>query len=361
MKKFKSPISFGIIFTVLIFLVHMFFSYFIDNRNIIILLRPIRDFLFFPFLLLVNNVSEMYCWFAKIAFFDYGRCIVPTGPGLNMPIGPPEFFELTIFAFAVIAIAVYYIIVFKIIVILFKSYLKLKKYMEIIIPNQEKFETIKSKIREAGFEKLHVLADFDRTLTYGVIDGKETPSIISLLRDGNHLTEGYAEKAHALFDKYSVIENKLELPLEERKLAMQEWWERHNKLLTESGLEKSDLEDIVTNGHLKFREGLLEFLDFLNEKKIPLIVLSASGCGDAIEMFFEKFNKNYSNIFYVTNQFNWDEQGKVISEQVFAEGWLGEDGKAIGRPVDILELPDGSLLVSDDHAGVIYKISYTGD
>ncbi|WP_221896870.1 PQQ-dependent sugar dehydrogenase [Bathymodiolus japonicus methanotrophic gill symbiont] len=55
--------------------------------------------------------------------------------------------------------------------------------------------------------------------------------------------------------------------------------------------------------------------------------------------------------------FKW---GKVVSEQVFAEGWLGENGKAIGRPVDILELDDGSLLVSDDLAGVIYKITYHG-
>lgn len=188
-----------------------------------------------------------------------------------------------------------------------------KKNMEIIIPNKEKFEKIKVEMKEAGFDKLHVLADFDRTLTYGVIDGKKTPSIISLLRDGNHLTEGYAEKAHALFDKYSVMENDLALSLEERKAAMQEWWGSHNKLLTESGLEKSDLEDIVNNGHLKFREGVLAFLDFLHEKKIPLVILSASGCGDAIEMFLEKSGRNYSNVFYVTNQFNWDEEGKAVS------------------------------------------------
>jgi len=40
---------------------------------------------------------------------------------------------------------------------------------------------------------------------------------------------------------------------------------------------------------------------------------------------------------------------------VFAEGWL-QDGRAWGRPVDILQLPDGSLLVSDDAADVIYRI-----
>ena len=48
---------------------------------------------------------------------------------------------------------------------------------------------------------------------------------------------------------------------------------------------------------------------------------------------------------------------KVVSYEVFAEGWL-QNGKAWGRPVDLLVLPDGSLLVSDDAAGVIYRIYY---
>jgi glucose/arabinose dehydrogenase len=46
------------------------------------------------------------------------------------------------------------------------------------------------------------------------------------------------------------------------------------------------------------------------------------------------------------------------SYEVFAEGWLAEDG-AWGRPADVLELPDGSLLVADDHAGAIYRITYS--
>jgi glucose/arabinose dehydrogenase len=42
---------------------------------------------------------------------------------------------------------------------------------------------------------------------------------------------------------------------------------------------------------------------------------------------------------------------------VFAEGWL-QGEQAWGRPVDILQMPDGSLLISDDQAGVIYRIAY---
>ena len=47
------------------------------------------------------------------------------------------------------------------------------------------------------------------------------------------------------------------------------------------------------------------------------------------------------------------------SYEVFAKGWL-RDGVASGRPVDVLVLPDGSLLVSDDKGGRIYRISYEG-
>ncbi len=43
--------------------------------------------------------------------------------------------------------------------------------------------------------------------------------------------------------------------------------------------------------------------------------------------------------------------------QIFAEGWL-QESKAWGRPADVLVMPDGSLLVSDDTAHAIYKISY---
>jgi glucose/arabinose dehydrogenase len=42
----------------------------------------------------------------------------------------------------------------------------------------------------------------------------------------------------------------------------------------------------------------------------------------------------------------------------FAEGWLTADGEYLGRPLDVALLPDGSMLVSDDYAGAIYRISY---
>ena len=48
---------------------------------------------------------------------------------------------------------------------------------------------------------------------------------------------------------------------------------------------------------------------------------------------------------------------RAVKYEVFAEGWL-RNGRPWGRPVDVLVTPDGALLVSDDHAGAIYRISH---
>jgi len=52
--------------------------------------------------------------------------------------------------------------------------------------------------------------------------------------------------------------------------------------------------------------------------------------------------------------------GTADKTEVFAEGGLTENGEYLGRPTDVATLPDGSLLVSDDTAGAIYRISYEG-
>ncbi len=54
-----------------------------------------------------------------------------------------------------------------------------------------------------------------------------------------------------------------------------------------------------------------------------------------------------------------NDEGGAESTEVFASGWLNEStGEYSGRPVDVVELQDGSILVSDDLAGAIYRISY---
>ena len=59
-----------------------------------------------------------------------------------------------------------------------------------------------------------------------------------------------------------------------------------------------------------------------------------------------------------------DAAGGRARQTVFAEGWLQVDAlgreRVLGRPADVLVMPDGALLISDDQAGVIYRVSHGG-
>lgn len=83
------------------------------------------------------------------------------------------------------------------------------------------------------------------------------------------------------------------------------------------------------------------------------------------------FPKKYRNHIFIAEHGSWNrstkigyrislvklQNNKAVSYETFADGW--KQGESVwGRPVDLLILPDGSLLVSDDYAGVIYRISY---
>ena len=84
------------------------------------------------------------------------------------------------------------------------------------------------------------------------------------------------------------------------------------------------------------------------------------------------FPAEYKNQIFIAEHGSWNRSEKIgyritlvrlqgntpISYEVFASGWLKGDYVS-GRPVDIQQLPDGSLLVSDDFAGKIYRISYS--
>jgi len=184
----------------------------------------------------------------------------------------------------------------------------------VVITNPEELDRIKKTISQAGAEKLHVLADFDRTLTKAFVDGESVPSMLSILRDENFLTPDYPQKAKDLFAKYHSVEIDPTVSLEDKKKSMREWWLTHFKLLIDSGLSKKDLKEAINSSKIKFREGFSDLIDFLKEKNIPLVIMSSSGLGEeAILMVLEKEGKLYHNIEVISNSFEWDHSGRAIA------------------------------------------------
>ncbi len=87
----------------------------------------------------------------------------------------------------------------------------------------------------------------------------------------------------------------------------------------------------------------------------------------------KQFPAEYANNIFIANHGSWnrhkyrggeivrvttDAQGKKIKQQTFATGWITGDQAYSGRPADVLVAADGSLLVADDWAGAVYRISY---
>ncbi|MFB0507074.1 MAG: sorbosone dehydrogenase family protein [Thermodesulfobacteriota bacterium] len=83
------------------------------------------------------------------------------------------------------------------------------------------------------------------------------------------------------------------------------------------------------------------------------------------------FPHEYRNQIFIAEHGSWNrntpigyritlvriQNNRAVKYEVFAEGWL-QGSRAWGRPVDVLVLPDGALLVSDDRANAIYRIGY---
>jgi glucose/arabinose dehydrogenase len=97
----------------------------------------------------------------------------------------------------------------------------------------------------------------------------------------------------------------------------------------------------------------------------------------ALGMLFytgEMFPKKYQNNIFIAEHGSWNRSTKsgyrvtlvtlkgneVINYEPFLTGFE-KDGEVFGRPVDLLILDDGSLLLSDDTFGIIYRISYSGN
>ncbi len=171
-------------------------------------------------------------------------------------------------------------------------------------------------IKDDGMDKLHVIADFDRTLTKTFVNGKKIPSLISILRDHNYLTPNYPAKAKALYKKYHAMEIDPRLTDQQKRQAMREWWDKHFTLFKQSGLTKQDIERAMTAGKIQLRPGAREFFTILQQNNIPLVIMSSSGIGDySIEVFLKHNRCLLDNIFIISNRYNWDQKGKMVGVQ----------------------------------------------
>ncbi|MBU6450501.1 MAG: PQQ-dependent sugar dehydrogenase [Cyanobacteria bacterium REEB67] len=116
--------------------------------------------------------------------------------------------------------------------------------------------------------------------------------------------------------------------------------------------------------------------DLVDKFAPPAMCLGAHVASLGMRFYTGKsFPKAYQGNVFIAEHGSWNRSkksgyritmatikgGKAVKYEPFATGWLDDASQDVGgRPVDLVVASDGSLLVSDDYAGNIYRISYQG-
>jgi len=150
-------------------------------------------------------------------------------------------------------------------------------------------------INKWNADTVHILADFDRTLTVG-----ESESSWGILSTGNFIKDEYKNERQRLYDYYRPIEIDETMDFESKNKLMVEWWTKHISLFIKYKLTEDVIIDAVKDIKvLKFRDGARELLESLNDKNIPVVIISA-GIGNIIVEFLKNNNCYFDNIIIIS-------------------------------------------------------------
>ena len=132
-------------------------------------------------------------------------------------------------------------------------------------------------------------------------------------------------------------------------------WIQGKTRITEHGYDKDPLPSNVTNPEVYTDAHAADLgMAFYTGKKFP--AKYQGGIFSAQHGSWNRTNPIGARIMFTSLKAN----GTADKTEVFADGWLNPETRQYsGRPVDVANLPDGSILVSDDFAGAIYRISYS--
>ncbi len=159
-----------------------------------------------------------------------------------------------------------------------------------------------ARILSAGKDKLHLVCDFDRTLTKSVNDFGETVTTWAML--AKHLPPPAQKEAWKLFNKYRPREIKNELTTKDAVT----WWKENLKILIKHKLKWSEITHDVEN-KMPIREGTAALFDFCQANQVPLIIISA-GVKDLIELWCQKHG--FKPTLILSTDLLFDDQGYLI-------------------------------------------------
>ncbi len=161
------------------------------------------------------------------------------------------------------------------------------------INNKEKLDKLKD------LSDFYIITDFDRTLTTG--DSEPSMGIVPQFLGGKCL-----EERTKIFNYYRPLELDYTIKEKEKQKIMKEWANKSFTLISKY-LTQDIIYKALENANIHFRKGAKDFLEKMNNKNIPVIIMS-SGVGNIIKAFLEKEECLFNNIEIVSNFFEFQEE-----------------------------------------------------
>lgn len=173
-------------------------------------------------------------------------------------------------------------------------------------------KNILERIKDWEDSTIHILTDFDRTITKG-----DSDSSWGILSKTDLMDDEYIKERIALYNYYRPIEIDETLDYETKNKLMIDWWNKHIGLFVKYKLSEDVVNKATNNADvMSFRDGAKEFLENMRDRHIPVIIISA-GVGNFVEQFLIKNNCYFENIYIVSNFIKFENKIAVgISDMI---------------------------------------------
>ena len=165
-----------------------------------------------------------------------------------------------------------------------------------------------SKLNDINLDNFYVIADFDKTIT-----SKQSNTTFSLFSKSGFYPEEYLKERNANYNHYRPLELDVNITEEEKSKIVKEWQEASYNLMLKYKVKESDILKILENDDaLTLRDGAINFINYLNENNIPLIISSA-GIGNFIIELLKKHECYTNNIYVYSNMLKFKDDEIVDS------------------------------------------------
>lgn len=166
------------------------------------------------------------------------------------------------------------------------------------------------KCAEDGKDNLHIITDFDRTMTRRAVNGKKINTTFAHIEKNDLMPENFRRYAEYLYNIYHPIDISQTIPKEEKEKKLIEWWYKIMDAMNKYGMNTDIIDTIIKNKEIHVRDGTFKTLDTLKKHEIPLLILSA-GLGNIITAYLESEKKLHSNIHIISNFITFCKEGKM--------------------------------------------------